>query len=266
MTKCAQDSCPIAKNMDMTRATPAEKKDTAKGLYAEGWTMERIAERLGVTKMTISNWLANCKEPLQLKRAKSASNPKGAGRPKGRKKPEPRPGEKQIQVSVNVAPEDWEQYKAKADEAGMSAAAMLGAVIAEPEIDHTTLSMTAQQKLDAAIKQRARVLAEDFDARVLAEVERRLDAVVLPAWKETIDWAEAVRKRDKGILTAAEYRLLRSCLHPDRVLDSAVKRKFEEAFGIIERLEKFLCEPEKEPPAKFPRSWQEAQSLASEQL
>jgi transcriptional antiterminator len=41
--------------------------------------MERIAEALNVSKMTISNDLVNCKAPLQSKPAKTASNPKGAG-------------------------------------------------------------------------------------------------------------------------------------------------------------------------------------------
>jgi len=40
-------------------ATSADKKAIAKELYAKGFTQEQIAQQLGVTQSTISNWLSN---------------------------------------------------------------------------------------------------------------------------------------------------------------------------------------------------------------
>ena len=55
--KCEQDACPIAKNMDMTRSTAAEKRATAVALYGADWTMQRIAEKLGVSTATVGRYL-----------------------------------------------------------------------------------------------------------------------------------------------------------------------------------------------------------------
>jgi len=271
MTECAENNCGIANNMDLTRSTTAEKKAMAAVLYKTGkWTLEGLGKKFGVTHVAVSKWL-NVTEVTNQKHAKTAANPKGAGRPRGRKKKASPKIEKVIDaVEARVRAGETVPRKDIADAFGVGShtvqiahARVMGRIETETaQIRPEDLSLTAQQKLEVAIRQRERALEREFNQRVMKEVEHRMETMVLPAWKKTIDWAKAVRQREKGILTAAEYKLLRSCLHPDRVQDADTKTKFTEAFSILERMEKFLCAPEKEPPAKFPRTWQEAQSFA----
>src|SRR5215471_13034085 len=78
------DDCPLAVWATLQSSDrKQQRKPIAEALYRVGLTMEQIATQLGVTKMTISNDLANCKITLQSKPTKTATNPKGAGRPKG---------------------------------------------------------------------------------------------------------------------------------------------------------------------------------------
>lgn len=276
MTKaCDESDCPIAGNMDLTRSTTAEKKATAEALYKTGtWTMERIAEKLGVSQPSISGWLSNLSTTNKLKHAKTDSNPKGAGRRKGSGK-KPLQRAKGTEAIVKCM-DEGKSATATAKETGVGERRVNtvwreeqqrrdAVAEAEPEIAAKALSMSAQQKLNAAIRQHQRKLDLEFEQRVLAEVEHRIDSIVLPAWRKTIEWAEAVSRREKGILTAAEYKLLRTCMHPDRVQDSNLRLKFAQAFSVLERLERFLCAPEKEPPTKFPRNWREAQSSEREE-
>jgi hypothetical protein len=276
MKPCDPNDCAVTQRLDIKRSTREEKQRLAEWYYSHGWIEERIAEALEVDQATISRWLANLCTPHKSKPAKTKTNPKGAGRPKGSRKPrgdrKPHHSEAEI-IALWDAGKSYKEIE-RLTGLGRSArdiiereAARRNAVAnAQPEIDAKSLSMTAQQRLDVAIRQRQRELEQEFDRRVLAEVEHRMDHIVLPAWRDTIEWAEAVSRREKGVLTVAEYKMLRACLHPDRVQDETLKRKFSDAFGIIERLEKFLCKPEKEPPAKFPRTWQEAQSSMSERV
>jgi hypothetical protein len=55
------------------------------------------------------------------------------------------------------------------------------------QIDPATLSLTAQRKLDAAIRQHKRQLDLEFTGRVMAEVERRLNEVAVPALRRQLE-------------------------------------------------------------------------------
>jgi hypothetical protein len=275
MTKmCDPNDCAITQRLDIKRSTKAEKQKLAEYYYSPecGWTMERIAEALGVTHKTVSVWLSEFVPNVQIKPAKTPTNPKGAGRPKGKKSSPKtdRAREAVRQAVTNGQPVSRSQLK---DE-GIGETSVHLAVATErgrlegleeaAALAYVESTKSAKEKLEIAIRQSQRKLETEFEQRILAEVEQRLNQVVLPAWRETIEWAEAVSRREKGIMTAVEYKLLRTCLHPDRVQDESLRRKFADAFSIVERLERFLCKPEKEPPATFPRTWQEAQSSSSE--
>jgi hypothetical protein len=264
--ECGPENCPIIDPR-------ASRKAKAKKLDEQGFSQAQIAAFLGVSQKTISKYLGGVytqgiNSPLTSKRGR-----KGEGRPRGSRKPKPAPQQEKVQGAVDALVRDGKPISRKglAAQYGVGPSTVHVAKVkaeakleTEPTITLDTLSLTAQQKLEMAIRQHKRKLDADFRAMIMGEVDRRMNETVLPAWKDTIDYANAVAGRDKGILTAAQYKLVRSCLHPDRVQDSEMKRKFAEAFSIIEALEKFLCKPEKEPPAKFPRTWQEAQSSARE--
>jgi hypothetical protein len=82
----------LVSNTGFRPMSAKDRQRIAEHLYGQReWTMQRVAEALGVSKATISGDLRNCSTPEQLKPAKTAANPKGAGRPKGRKNPKPPP-------------------------------------------------------------------------------------------------------------------------------------------------------------------------------
>lgn len=93
----------------------------------------------------------------------------------------------------------------------------------DPTIDPSTLSATAQEKLDRAIKQQARTLKSEFEYRVQQEAQKRLKEVMFPAYQKRLDDANRVLKGRKGVMTKKEYDQIRSCLHPDSNM-SAEKR------------------------------------------
>lgn len=218
------------------------RKARAKELYGQGLTEQQIAEQLGVSQSTIRDDLVNLVVSTKSNPAKTASNPKGAGRPKGKK-----PGVKQAQRSVDATPEQWEQFKNKAKEAGYaSAAAMLGDMIAEPEIDRADLSLTAQQKLDLAIKQATRRLEIEIEHRVRVEnlkfLQKQLDQ-----YNENAQHYERVLKaRTKGILTSTEYKLIWSCLHTDS-RNSTSDEKLNRAFNLFTKMEKLVLSEQDSP-------------------
>jgi hypothetical protein len=69
--------------------------------------MQRIAEVLKVSREQIGRDLI-CTH-VQIKRPRTASNPRVAGRPKGRTPK--RNGVRQIQRAIDATPEEWEAFK-----------------------------------------------------------------------------------------------------------------------------------------------------------
>ena len=50
-------------------------------------------------------------------------------------------------------------------------------------------------------------------------------------------------KACKGIMSIAAYKKIRSCLHPDRVQDDDLKKRFEEAFNLFSMLDMYAVDP-----------------------
>jgi hypothetical protein len=90
----------------------------------------------------------------------------------------------------------------------------------EAEIDRLqaelcrTLSMSAQQKVDAAIRQRDRAREATFEQRIRERVLK--DTAERLAWMdENVARAEMIESLHDGVFTADEYRAIIRCLHPD---------------------------------------------------
>jgi hypothetical protein len=67
----------------------------------------------------------------------------------------------------------------------------------------------------------------------------------------------------KGIMDRLTYRKILACLHPDRVSDPALKKRYEEAFRLFTNLEKRVLN-EKESPTQFrkmPRTYEELMAM-----
>jgi hypothetical protein len=115
------------------------------------------------------------------------------------------------------------------------------------KIDLAELSLTAQQKLDIAIRQRTQELEAGHEQRVRDEVRRRLEETILPRYKERLADAERVLRARKGVVDRATYRKIRACLHPDRVQDPELKARYEEAFNLFNKLESVLLDEQELP-------------------
>ena len=109
------------------------------------------------------------------------------------------------------------------------------------------LSASAQQRLDAAIRQRKQNLDAEFSQRVEEEVTRRMREYVLPHFLALYEKAVETRK---GIMDRAAYRLIWSCLHDDS-RKSVSSEKLNKAFNIWTEAKAKVLGEEENPTPKF---------------
>jgi len=244
----------ITSNIGHQAMTVDDRKRIAQHLYGiREWTMQRIAEALNVSKYTIHHDLKdNCLATKQLNpHAKTASNPKGAGRPKGTLKPERRMNTKpDAEAAAKAVLDEGKTYAEMEAATGLSGTVLRSAiareegrreVLADPEVKPEDLSMSAQQKLEAAIRQHKKKMDLEFEERVrqkvLSDTKERLEWM-----KKKEDWANRIIDSHKGIFSRQDYRKILACLHPDH-------NSFQfagEALQAFSKQEKVLVKPE--PP------------------
>ena len=116
---------------------------------------------------------------------------------------------------------------------------------AEPQIDPATLSMSAQQKFEAAIRIHKARLDKQFEQRVYEEVRRRIDTAdnsVREQNKElslkNFDLERIVGQR--GVFTKAQFRQMQLLCHPD---NSASEKTRAELTQLLIDNEKRLVKP-----------------------
>lgn len=129
----------------------------------------------------------------------------------------------------------------------------------ESKVDPQTLNLSAQEKLKLAIKQAVRKVEADFEQRVMNEVKVRIDEMVLPGYLRRYEEAERIVQSRKGIMKKDVFRLILSCLHPDRVPDGILKDRYAKAFQAFSDLELVLCDEHEKPIETWamPRSYEE---------
>lgn len=249
------DDCPLAvwQGLSVTDRK-AQRKPVAERLYKQGFTMEAIATQLSVHHSQIVRDLKEFVHDAQIKPAKSASNPKGAGRPKGSTKPKGRSDkypEIQERAAAKAILDDGKTHAQVRANTGMSDTVLRRAVAKEegrrePQVDRADLSITAQRKLDAAINQYKRKLAAEFETRVLAEVRKRIDEIILPGWKKRVEQASNLYKHRRGAMDKATFNKIRRALHPDsrQSISDAV---LADAFDTFMGLEKYLLDEKNSP-------------------
>ena len=263
------DDCPLSVWQSLPpKDRKAERKPIAERLYKQGFTQEAIATQLGVSQYTISKDL----EGLLV--TNKPPRPKG-GRPKrsGPKPQRQRTSQAAQDVAASLVLDQGKTYEQAATESGVNSVQIVKTSVAreegrrEPQIDRNELSLTAQQKVDAAIRQYKRNQDLEFETRVRDEVKRRIDEVVLPHWKEKIDRAQELYSRRKALMDKATFNKIRRGLHPDS-RNSISDKMLGEAFDAFMALEKFLLN-EKDSPTEFPNlpqtwaDWEKAKQAAT---
>jgi DNA-binding CsgD family transcriptional regulator len=244
-----------------------ERQAKAKALYTAGRTMEQIAAELGVTVMTISRDLEGLDMP-------KPERPKG-GRPKAlpRSQRNPKAAAREDRVAAlrdagltnaEIAAQTG-MHPRNVDQALEHVEIRREAIKqAQPEIDAKLLSMSAQEKFAAAIRQARRNLELEFEAKLQARLKDALNDTILPAYNESYAKHNEAIKTRKGIITRAIYRNILACLHPDRVRDPDLKKKYEAAFHEFTKLEIHLLDEKQSPMApsfKMPTTYEEWMAL-----
>jgi len=268
------DDCPLAIWADLPAADrKAQRKPVAEKLYKQGFTMEQIATQLGVSFQTISRDLKEFSHDEKIKKpAKTATNPKGAGRPKGSgKKSEPKAPKRHYKETEIIALADQgKTIKEVATETGIGQRQVRHVVErerirreaqAEPKVEQDDLSLTAQQKLEIAIRQYKHKLDLEFEQRVLDECRKRIDEIILPQYLKEIEEAHAVLKARKGIISKAVFRKILACLHPD--LAGRSPSALNECFQLFKGLETVLLSEAESPTPdlNMPRNYEEAMAF-----
>jgi hypothetical protein len=106
--------------------------------------------------------------------------------------------------------------------------------------------MTAQQKLDAALRQQDAKLQAAFSAAVDARVKQLLLDTILPRHRAEQEEARRVMNARKGVMDKATFNKIRRCLHPDS-RHSVSDKVLADAFDAFMALEKRLLD-EKDSP------------------
>lgn len=98
-------------------------------------------------------------------------------------------------------------------------------------IDWNTLPGTAKAKLERAERRIRRELELEFKQRVRAEVEAQT-RLVRNSMRVAQEQAAIVLKSRRGVMTRADYDVIRSCLHPDSRA-SVSDEKLASAFRVF---------------------------------
>lgn len=114
-----------------------------------------------------------------------------------------------------------------------------------PPPDVSTLSKSKQQQFDVALRAATKKLEAEFEARVRAEIKRRIEEMVLPTYNREREEYRRVIAAHKGVVSRGDYRKLLACLHPDK------NQQFPEIFDLFRQLESVLVKKE-EPAGKRP--------------
>lgn len=131
----------------------------------------------------------------------------------------------------------------------------------DSKVDHVleSLPKTATKKVRNEIKRAMDDLRHDFEKEVhhhaqesTKQQRERLLSMEKEA-KEELERARYLRMNLDGLMSEDEYRLIRGCLHPDRISEDR-RQQFAKAFEIFTRLEKSV---NKEMPEKLrnARGW-----------
>lgn len=237
----------IASNIGFQSMTPEDRKRIAAHLYGAEWTMQRIAEALGVTHKTISKDL-NCTGGTNYVRPKTASNPKGAGRPKGSKlRPEFRKNTTlKAEVAASLVLDKGKTYSEVEAASGLSSTVIRSAVAREegrreaPPIDPDLMPHSMKARYDATIRRATVELTQKITDVVTRKIHQEWDELWIPEYKKKLERADRILENFKGLISRQDFRKIKACLHPDHNTFQFAA----EALQIFSKLEDRMVKPE----------------------
>jgi len=228
-----------------------DRKRQAEHLYKNGLTQQAIASMLGVSQRTISADLETLEATSKVNDRQDRLGRKNTGRPKGRP-------QKAVEREERVAALKDEGLTVKeiSKVVGLGERAVNQALEhveikreAVLDIDPATLSMSAQKKLEIAIRQHQARLSASFQKTVNDEIKARIDGIILPDWKKKIGEAKNIYNRRLKFMSKEIFNTIRRALHPDS-RHSISDKKLAEAFDAFMAMEKYLLD-EKDSPTEF---------------
>ena len=203
------------------------------------------------------------------KKGKRTPKDKSKAKSPGGPKPERRKNDPEAEnLAAALVLDDGMTYEEAAEEAGVGSVQIVKTAVAreegrrEPKIDPSELSLSAREKLEAAIRQYRRELDREFRERVRQEVINQCNSIWLPDYQKKLDDAKVVLAARKGVMARGTFVKILSCLHPDS-RNSVSDAKLNEAFRAFKSFEVALVkDDEASPPVmEFPQTYEEAMAL-----
>ncbi len=242
----------IASNIGFKQMTKEDRQRISKYLYGQReWTMQQIAKALDVGTMTVQRDLDSFTSVVKPSRPKGG-RPKGSGNKTDRRKAIEDRNERIVVLSdAGASPKEI------ASETGLverNVHQILEHERIRREAKSDTdpavfLSLTSQQKLTAAIRQHQHRLDVEFEQRVREEIQKRMDEIILPHWKQQVEQAKTLYEKRKALMDKETFNVIRRALHPDS-RNAISDKKLGEAFDTFMKLEKYLLN-EKDSPTTF---------------
>ena len=252
----------------------AQRRMFVAELHAKKYSQEQIGRMLDVAQKTVSRDLETLVTVTNVQTDRGTDT-------LGRKKSTGRPKENKLNPNrrKNTSPhakaaaqqilDEGKSYSEVEQGTGLSNIVLRSAVAreegrreAEPTITPDMLSLTAQQKLDAAIKQHKHKLGLEFEKIVQATIQERVRETVLPAYNKSYAEYSDVIKARKGVMDRATFNKVRRALHPDS-RNSISDKVLAEAFDTFMALEKRLLNEADAPTSfiKFPTTYEEMMQM-----
>jgi hypothetical protein len=101
-------------------------------------------------------------------------------------------------------------------------------------VDYTTIPGNQKEKWDRAIARHEKHLNDNWLQAVYVEANNKARETLLPDWLTKIANAKSILERHQGVMTEADYKTIKMCLHPDS--NPSPERK-DQAFQTFSKLE-----------------------------
>jgi hypothetical protein len=266
----AQDRGELAKRGDLGRGDKTSQREVISTTADTGLTHKQIHEarkirnaekaKPGIIRKAVDAKLDANEEPTRADVKRAISNkPKKDKVTKGRQagpQPQRRTTTQNIeQIAASLVLDHGKTYEQARTELGLQSVQPIKTAVAREEgrreltVDRADLSATAQQKLDAAIRQQKSKLEASFYKAVNDRVRQFLEETILPTHRKEQDEAKRVMQARKGVMDKTTFNKIRRCLHPDS-RKSVSDRVLGEGFDAFMRLEKRLLD-EKDSPTDY---------------